>query len=452
MPVDAQISDLLKLVDELIFNYTGRQLDSVKKAILTGALNNKNYLQIAQETGYSDSHLKNIGAELFNLLSDIAGEKITKKNVKYIFNKTKDNKFISDFKTNNLNVNHFNYCGEKNQDELRQIFKQSQSEVKQKYFDLDEAPIIFNYFNRQSELKILKQFILEEEIKLVNIYGLCGTGKSILARQLVEEIKIKQEFDYIIWRNLSSEINLLELKKDLHNIFSSTQLKPITKLINAFSDYRCLIILDDLQSLFKPIVLAGELLPEFQNYCQFFQKIVTTNHQSCFILISQDKLRSFSIWENQNHPVKSWQINGLGEKAKTILSNHSLKDEEYWLQLIELYQGNPLWLNLICATIKDLFNSSIKQFLTVNNDRIFLGEIELFLKEYLVNLSTIEKELIIYCFNHNLLNFTLPEIGKYNQDIAIIQSLQRRCLVDKLEKDNQTVFSLNPILSSLCFN
>lgn len=58
MPVDAQISDLLKLVDELIFNYTGRQLDSVKKAILTGALNNKNYLQIAQETGYSDSHLK----------------------------------------------------------------------------------------------------------------------------------------------------------------------------------------------------------------------------------------------------------------------------------------------------------------------------------------------------------------------------------------------------------
>jgi len=68
--------------------------------------------------------------------------------------------------------------------------------------------------------------------------------------------------------------------------------------------------------LFKPHVLAGELLPEFQDYRQFLEKIAITNHQSCLILISREKLRSFSVWENQNHLVKSWQINGLGEMLK----------------------------------------------------------------------------------------------------------------------------------------
>ncbi len=447
MSVNTKIPDLLKLVDELIFYYTGKHLDSLQKTILIGALQNKSYLQIAQETGYSDSHFKNIGADLFNLLSEITGEKITKKNVKYIFNKNRDYNFISDYMADNLTVNNHNYCGNNNQEKAKDIFKQHRQKAKSNYLDLDEAPTIFNFSNRQSELTILKQFILEDEIKLINIYGLFGMGKSALIRKLVEEIKT--EFDYVIWRNLSQELNLLELKKDLQQIFSVTNNQEIVKIFNSFRAYRCLIILDDLQLLFQPNALAGEFSPQYKNYYQFLQKIVTTNHQSCFILISRDKLRSFSVFESQQNPVKSFQLKGLGESAKSILTKHQLQDEESWSKLIELYQGNPLWLNLISLTIKDLFNGSVNQFLNSQNS-LFLGDIELILSEYLSILSTSERELIKYCVDNHHFCFSLEDIvNKNNSILPILQSLQRRCLLEKINDKSNKLFQLNSILTTI---
>lgn len=73
------IPEVLELADELIFTHTGKHLTNIQKSILQGTLNHKNYPEISQATTFSESHVKNIGAELFNLLSDALGKKVTKK-------------------------------------------------------------------------------------------------------------------------------------------------------------------------------------------------------------------------------------------------------------------------------------------------------------------------------------------------------------------------------------
>ncbi|MEG5139831.1 MULTISPECIES: hypothetical protein [Microcoleaceae] len=43
-------------------------------------------------------------------------------------------------------------------------------------------------------------------------------------------------------------------------------------------------------------------------------------------------------------------------------------------QLIDLYRGNPLWLNIVATMIQDLFGGSVAEFLSY--DTLFLGDLE----------------------------------------------------------------------------
>jgi hypothetical protein len=53
----------------------------------------------------------------------------------------------------------------------------------------------------------------------------------------------------------------------------------------------------------------------------------------------------------------------MDENAREILKEQGLSDNEQWLNLIALYQGNPLWLKLAATLIKDVFSGRVSQYL-----------------------------------------------------------------------------------------
>ena len=53
----------------------------------------------------------------------------------------------------------------------------------------------------EEELEILTKWILEDKFRLVTIFGLKGIGKNFLSVKLTE--KIKDKFEFVIWRSLS---------------------------------------------------------------------------------------------------------------------------------------------------------------------------------------------------------------------------------------------------------
>ncbi len=446
------IPEIVKIADDLIFSHTGQHLDYLQEAIIKGTLEYKNYTKIAEEINCSESHLKNTGAELWQVLSDALGEHITKNNFRHILNKAL---FFSgkDYATVNNNIN---LCSERDSTKVQQqteiereddIVKTPQNnESKQPISDLSYAPEILNFSGHSSELSIFKQWILDNNIRLITLYGLSEIGKSTFISYLITQIK--DNFDYIIWRNLSEVHHFDKLTYDLRQYFGKFQQQTFPKILDYFINYRCLLILDDFQNLFKTNELAGEFLPEYQDYSKFFQEVVTLSHQSCLIIISWEKPRHLSSLERNNHHLKTFHLKGFAGNNTEILQENDLQDEDKWSELIELYQGHPSWLNIIVEIINDLFNGSVANFLNYNQE-LFLGDIELILERHLSRLSLSEKKVIYWLANNdNYLDiFTISSKLELSniEFLKIVQSLERRCLIEKVTNNGDKVFQLNSV-------
>uniref|UniRef100_UPI0035C93E87 SAV_2336 N-terminal domain-related protein n=1 Tax=Plectonema radiosum TaxID=945768 RepID=UPI0035C93E87 len=80
----AQISrdNLPEIADEMIFTKTGKHLNDTEQLVIQGTLANQTYEQIAVSAEYSVRHLKNVAIKLWGVLSEVFGEKVTKKNLK----------------------------------------------------------------------------------------------------------------------------------------------------------------------------------------------------------------------------------------------------------------------------------------------------------------------------------------------------------------------------------
>ena len=452
------INTLVELADNLIFTKTREHLTSLQKEVLKGTLNGKKYPQIADDCKRHPDHIKQVGTKLWKLLSDILGKNIKKSNARSILEKFHFS-HISNTGDDcvNINSNHINICGEnkqsptpKNKSSPTLIDQNQDNTNPENYYDLSEAPDLYPLCDRHSEVTTLKQLILQNHSRIITILGLTGIGKSTLTVELIAQIKNK--FDYIIWRNIdnyssceSLQINILKFLSQTD--FTSQKKEKISnsqtinnQLIDYLRKYRCLLIFDNLQEIFASGKLAGTYLQEHENYGKFFQQIATLSHQSCLLLLSQEKPKIIST-NNHCHTLK---IDGLGKSAVAILKDINLTDEEQSLELINLYSGNPLWLNIIADAVEDLFNGNIAQILSCPS--IYLGDLEPILDKYFQRLSELEKQVILWMASQETavdIYNTSPDFPLLHSDLwKGIQSLKRRCLV--IKQDN--LFALLAVL------
>ncbi len=446
---------MLKLADELVFAKSGMHLDHLQEAILKGSLQDQTYSEIAEQLHLSKSHVRNTGSELWKTLSEELKKHITKTSFRSILERarisqeTNNISFVGETVTvqESLTVNNLNICPITSTSQTTSPNNQSTSQHSS--IDLTEAPTPNNFYNRTSELFTLQQWILEQNTRLITIYGLSGIGKSALTLKLIEAIQTK--FDYIIWKSLENQPTLSTLQTELKQFFSQSQQTPLSTVIDYFRNSRCLVILDDLQDILKRGELAGHYLPEYEDYSKFFKQIVTSNHQSCLILLSWTKPIEIANLEAENRSTQTLNLKGLGEEATEIFREKGLIDQENWLELITMYQGHPSWLKIIASTIIELFNGSVFLFLAEQND-IYLGDLEPGLKSHLERLSESEKTVINWLANEDQpvniaqkpanLELSKPEL------LQAIQSLIRRNLIEKVEEGGRSLFLLNPVFKA----
>ncbi|MEA5535590.1 NB-ARC domain-containing protein [Crocosphaera sp. XPORK-15E] len=312
--------------------------------------------------------------------------------------------------------------------------------------DLKKAPQLRCNYGRTLEISTLKKWI-ENQTQLITIYGLSGIGKTALTLKLIEEIKT--EFDYIIYRSLDNIPQLIDIKDDFKQFFFTSQSNLLSDIIDYLRSYRCLIILDDLENIFKIGELSGQYLTEYKNYGKFFKQIATLSHQSCLILISWELPPDLEILEQDHQYTQILSLQGLGEDAKEILRHKDLKNQEMWNQLINLYQGHPSWLNIITSTILELFDGDVELFLEDQENNIYLGDLEPIIESHLQRLSASEKKLINWLASQNeRVNIaqkpTNSELSK-SEFLQAIKSLMRRGLVDKVPIDKRSHFKIHPI-------
>ncbi|NEQ38013.1 MAG: AAA family ATPase, partial [Okeania sp. SIO3I5] len=360
------IQEVLNWTDEQVQAKTGKGLDSLQKAILEGVWQRQGYKDIADDCHCTTDHVRKMASELWKLLSDVLGEDVRKANVKAVVENGKFSQ-ISNMHIGNGDINVCNEnCPYPKGGKKRSTANPNKDKT-EKQHDLTEAPKSHRLYNRTQELNLLKQWILEDNIPIVTVIGLSGIGKTALAVELIAQIK--DNFDRILWRNCTDTPTLKSLKTHLIQFLSpNPQTKP-PSLTDCLRLHRSLIVLDDFQELFSTGELAGTYLPEHENYGKFFQQISTLSHQSCLLLLSQEQPK---ITSGNNH-CQILKLDGLGKSAAAILEGRNLTDEDKWLDLINLYSGNPLWLNIIADAVEDLCDGNIAQFLSCKN--LYLGDL-----------------------------------------------------------------------------
>ncbi|WP_233258472.1 NB-ARC domain-containing protein [[Phormidium] sp. ETS-05] len=425
------------------------------KSILESVLQHKNFHKIAEQNGYSYDHVKKEGAKLWKLLSGVFAAAIEQSNVRSIL-QNKAGSTIYSFGDSSLIItnhkikeNYVNICKENHQvgqdKEKRSPSAPVPNEVPR--MDLATAPELNYNYGRDSEIATLKSWMVNDRARLITIYGLSGVGKTALILKVISEIQ--REFDYIIYRSLEPLPKLVNLKDHLKHFLSESSASPLPEIIDYFRSSRCLVILDDLQHLFKPGHLAGHYLAEHKDYHNFFQQVATSSHQSCLILSSWEKSGDIETLEKENEYTKSLKIEGLGAAAKDILRQKKLADESSWDELINRYQGHPGWLNIISATILELFDGRAAHL--TEREELFLGDIEAKLEFQLERLSELEKKVVYWlaiqdeaiAISQTYANLEVSQ-GKFWQ---IMQSLNRRCLVEKVAI-NEPAFQLNSIVKA----
>jgi len=442
------VTEVLQFADQLFFEQTGKHLDDSQEIVIKGVWDGKTYEAIADESNRSERHVRDIGYKLWQILSERLGEDVHKSN----FRSTLERMYIksSEFCQNNCNYSILNFGSQtvsNTPKDNREKSTPNKNQSGSSYYDLTLAPTILQFYNREPELEKLSNWIFDQNTRLISVLGLSGIGKSHLVRKFID-LNLDQ-FSVIIWRSLKYSEPLELLIDDILNIHEK-EIKTNTnhklkQLFKSFTEKRCLIILDDLQNIFMSGAFAGQYKPEYQDYQDFFKKIMTTEHHSHVIVISQEKCQDMESLDEELYPIKCLDLSGLSDV--NILKNTGLKDEDHWSNLINLYDGNPFYLKTIANSIRSVFNGYVSDFLA-ENELIITKDIQTNLQLLFKGLSLIEQKIVIKLSNSE--QFLSREELKTSLDLSStdlinsLESLQNRYLLMKITED-KIMFILSPV-------
>lgn len=335
--------------------------------------------------------------------------------------------------------------------------------------DWGEAPDVPYFVGRTKELNQLKQWMIKERCRLVALLGMGGIGKTALSVKLVQQIQ--GEFEYILWRSLRNAPPFPEIVTDTIKFLSNQQETDlpetangkVSRLIHYLRSSRCLLIFDNADTIFRSGECAGNYREGYEQYGELFRQIGETPHQSCLLLTSREKPKEVAFFEGRQEgkKIKSLKLEGL-EKSNVqelFQSRGTFSGSETeWHELLTLYAGNPLALNVVAATIEEYFGSNLAEFFKLG--AAVFGDIRHLADEQYSRLSDLEKEIMYWLATNRepvclleLRDDIIPPINPA-QLIDALESLARRSLIEKaslLEKTTSS-FTQQPVVMEYMTN
>lgn len=404
-----------------------KRLNKVQQFVFRQSWEQLSYMDMTNHSIHGLGYIKDTGSQMWKRLTEAFGEQVNKNNFHSVLTRYQ-----------HRNQNPYRPETEELKDKVS-----NEEAIANKHQDWGEAVESGAFYGRTTELTTLEQWIVQDHCRLVMLLGMGGIGKTALSVKLAQQIQ--DEFEYIIWRSLRNSPPLQDILTDLIKFLSNQQETDIPETVEGrlsrLTEYlrssRCLLVLDNAETILRSGSHAGYYREGYEGYGQLLNYVAQAHHQSCLVLTSREKPKGLASHEGKTLPVRSLQLAGLTEaEGHKIFEDKgfsgSQKEEKL---LIEYYRGNPLALKIVATKTEELFDGNITQL--IEGNAVIFGDIWELLEQQVERLSALEKQIMYWL----AINRELVTLAQLRDDIVpfvaqrellgALESLHQRSLVEK---------------------
>ena len=343
------------------------------------------------------------------------------------------------------------------------------TEQSRKRRDWADAPSVEGFVGRRHELATLTQWAISDQCRLIAIVGMAGIGKTNLSIKLGNggigktdlSLKLAQgiehNFENIAWRRLTPPPPIQDFLAELILFLSEqksislpeTLNDRISLVLHYLRKHRNLLIIDNIETVLGASEDAGQYQREYEGYGLLFEKLGEIEHQSCTILTTREKPNNLIRLAGRSKSVRFLELKGLtfqeGLKVFEAIGEFKGSNDE-WIKIVQIYDGNPLALELAAHHILVVFDGDISRFLS--EGKPIFRDIKCLLDWHFEKLSELEKEVMNW-LAINQEPISLEELRNdisslsAKEDLSLtLESLQRHIPLEKFHSK----LTLQPVL------
>jgi tetratricopeptide (TPR) repeat protein len=333
--------------DALIFASTGAHLNDLQTMILQQVWQGRRYLEIAQQYGCTEGHAKDTGAQLWQLLSQALGERVTKANVRAVLERHRVGE-LGDIRAcpwpEHQIPENPSRCLERSTAEPH---GQRLNFVGRTAAMVEDRPSAIAHLNT----------LVSQGISVIVIQGEGGLGKTTLAQRYLQT----QDFEVVLellmakeTENLTPAERVVEewLKRDLEEEPGREFGVTLARLKRHLQTRRIGILIDNLEPALDH---QGCLIHPHRAYVELLRVLADPCNLSLTLITSRDRLCEAEIM------VEHYRLPGLPLVAwQQFLETQDIKlDETTLTQVHTTYGGNAKALRVICGAIQEDYEGDL---------------------------------------------------------------------------------------------